>query len=725
MEKQLLVTNPGFSLDDLVLEVRSAGGRPTLLFPPSHLIAYLPAAASLKAGLPFAAASLSSLSTQARSAVQAFARGQQMVPQAPEVPVSWDAPGKQPPRQRGDSAAVLDRPLPGLMGAPIALSTGTPTSRYLVGRVAVALVIVSRERGTAAQPNPEHLTREERDTAATEASQALEWLAGLEPRALVEFVFERNDIEITVVPDSRTPNTFEDREAVWRDPALRDLNLPAGRDGYSRLARDVRDRNSAQWGVVIFVTRYSLHHFAYAADERLVQHFDNDGWGVANLHRVIAHETCHLFGAQDEYASSNCDCTTKSGELQVENGNCESCAADPVDCLMNANTLAMCDFTKGQIGWRAPLLAGGRVLIAGFATGTLAAQYWEDWGTSHLLDGWHDDDDDRLVGDFLGLGHDQVMFFNKSDAGDGRVLIADFSAGHPPATALYWENWGQSLLLNGWQDANDARLVGDFLALGYDQVMFINETDAGDGRILVSDFKAGHPPATVRYWENWGQSPLLNGWQDANDDRLVGDFLGLGYDQVMFLNMTDAGDGRILIADFSSGHPPATVRYWESWGQSAMLDSWQDANDDRLVGDFLGLGYDQVIFFNQTDSGDGRMLIADFKSGGPPATVRYWESWDQSAVLNGWQDAGDLRFVGDFMALGYDQILFINRQNAGDGRVLVADFKSGQPPATVRFLESWGQSPVLDGWHDANDLVLAGTLMGSQCELMFINRDRP
>jgi hypothetical protein len=49
----------------------------------------------------------------------------------------------------------------------------------------------------------------------------------------------------------------------------------------------------------------------------------------------------------------------------------------------------------------------------------------------------------------------------------------------------------------------------------------------------------------------------------------------------MFLNRTASG-GRVLVADFSSGEPPAQVKYWENWGQSSLLDGWEDDNDWAL-----------------------------------------------------------------------------------------------------------------------------------------------
>ena len=226
MEKQLFVVNSGFELDDLVLEARAKGCRPIQLFPPSYLIAEVPASASFRSGSIFKPATLDGLDLQARTAVQTLHRGKARAA-APSVPLSWDSPGKKAPRLFHKSVIRrLDRPRTAPMGSPMAESTGTPTSRFLIGRVAAAILVVSREHGTGTTATAEHLTLTERDNAAVEAAEGLGWLATIEPRALVEFVIERHDIELTIVPDPATPDTYEDREAVWRDPALAALAAP-------------------------------------------------------------------------------------------------------------------------------------------------------------------------------------------------------------------------------------------------------------------------------------------------------------------------------------------------------------------------------------------------------------------------------------------------------------------------------------------------------------------
>ncbi|WP_417914740.1 hypothetical protein [Candidatus Electronema sp. JM] len=83
--------------------------------------------------------------------------------------------------------------------------------------------------------------------------------------------------------------------------------------------------------------------------------YANDGWGPDNINKVFAHESCHIFGAADEYGS--CVCGSVSGHLSVPNSNCVNCfpPGAQIPCLMNANTLAMCEFSRRQIGWDASL----------------------------------------------------------------------------------------------------------------------------------------------------------------------------------------------------------------------------------------------------------------------------------------------------------------------------------------------------------------------------------
>ena len=230
-------------------------------------------------------------------------------------------------------------------------STGTPTSRYLVGSVAVGLVIVSRDQGA------EKMTTQERTTVVQQAQQGLNFLANAEPRANVSFVYDIQPQTVTVSPGpvAGVSGAYEKFERPWRDAALANMGFAAGRTGYRQYVTDLRTRMGTNWAFVAFFTKYQLNHFAYAIFEKVVMHYDNDGWGTNNIHRVFAHETCHIFGAADEYGS--CSCNSLHGELQERNGNCVACfpPGTQADCLMNQNTLVLCPFSQKQIGWDSTL----------------------------------------------------------------------------------------------------------------------------------------------------------------------------------------------------------------------------------------------------------------------------------------------------------------------------------------------------------------------------------
>lgn len=78
----------------------------------------------------------------------------------------------------------------------------------------------------------------------------------------------------------------------------------------------------------------------------------SDGWGPTNIDRVFAHETGHVFGAPDEYASSNCTCGGAYGPWGEPNSNCENCPGGAGwKCVMDNNDWAFCPWTPLQIGW--------------------------------------------------------------------------------------------------------------------------------------------------------------------------------------------------------------------------------------------------------------------------------------------------------------------------------------------------------------------------------------
>jgi hypothetical protein len=266
----------------------------------------------------------------------AFAQAKASRPLAGEP---WDTEAAQSP----------DAPLGEGPAAALALAAPSlaPTSARLTGSVAVGVIIV--EGPTAAL----QFSAAERTQVVAEVQNGLTWLATQDPTANVSWSYDIQIITLQVQPGPANL-TFDQKEALWRDPAMATLGYGAGLAGVQDYIEDLRTNLSTQWSYCGFFTKYPLGWFAYASigGPRVVMDFANDGWGPANIDRVFAHESGHIFGCPDEYASSGCNCGGQWGYFKRPNGNCQNCApGGGVACIMKSNDWAMCQFTPAHLGW--------------------------------------------------------------------------------------------------------------------------------------------------------------------------------------------------------------------------------------------------------------------------------------------------------------------------------------------------------------------------------------
>ena len=219
------------------------------------------------------------------------------------------------------------------------------TSDYLMGSVALGVVIVNGPT-TATR-----FTAAEQTKVVAEVQAGAAWLANFNPWAGVSFSFDVRVVNIATQPNAPAA----DNESRFRDPAVAALGFQANWTGVSDYINSLRANLHTNWTYcVFFVKGYPLNHFAYASigGPRIIMDYANDGWGPDNIDRVFAHETGHIFMAPDEYASSGCNCGGAWGRFGEPNANCENCAgAAGIDCLMRANTWAMCGSTKRHFGW--------------------------------------------------------------------------------------------------------------------------------------------------------------------------------------------------------------------------------------------------------------------------------------------------------------------------------------------------------------------------------------
>lgn len=217
--------------------------------------------------------------------------------------------------------------------------------------IAIGIVFVESSR----RGGPKFTTTE-RNQICQEIFDGHRFLTSQHPGGNLRWVYDTQFISIDVANGSGSP-----AEDYWRDPAMGLVNYngttyAATWAGVGDYREDMRIVNRSAHAIAIFVTPYANSWHAYAGGGRITLANRNNwgGWGQGTIDIITAHETCHLFGAADEYTGSGTpcsSCSTTHGCDNIVNGNCGACANPRQDCLMDANARRICAYTKGQIGW--------------------------------------------------------------------------------------------------------------------------------------------------------------------------------------------------------------------------------------------------------------------------------------------------------------------------------------------------------------------------------------
>jgi hypothetical protein len=235
------------------------------------------------------------------------------------------------------------------------------TSVYMIGTIAVGLILP--ESTGALDANTEDWTIEETTQVKNEVREALDFLESqAPPSANLHFILDADAPR--VVPTKYEPiNHPQTQEGLWIGDTLANMGYPTGGYFWDRsyaYINDLRNQYQTDWAYVIFVADSSNDPNGYFSDGRffaysylsgpfIVMTYDNDSWGIDNMNRVVAHETGHIFLAEDQYIGSGCSKTARSGYLGVMNSWC----SDTHPSLMKGDyVLSSDDPARGQLGWR-------------------------------------------------------------------------------------------------------------------------------------------------------------------------------------------------------------------------------------------------------------------------------------------------------------------------------------------------------------------------------------
>jgi len=322
----LLYTN---YLDDAVREVRSIGGYVTQKLTQTIFVTLLPDyydPEALGRSTPDRPEKLDPISNLVADGWEKVFL-QKAMEEEEEEPIKWSDPGYQAPGKDDSEDKQF----------------GYDYSAYLKGSVAMGLVVVSGPDSDL------QFSDGNKVRVLGEVMEGLQFLAREAPLFDVVFDFDINFININAAKDStcNSGTKYEPCEKIWRDPALNKMGYTSTTDYISTL----KNLKSTKFAYAAYFTKYPQETFAYANDNRLCMQYDNDGWGPAKINRVFAHETGHVFGAADEYNGTiKCKCDAK-GYYEVQNYNCVNCTPKQVNCLMDENSLSLCFWSRGQLGW--------------------------------------------------------------------------------------------------------------------------------------------------------------------------------------------------------------------------------------------------------------------------------------------------------------------------------------------------------------------------------------
>lgn len=276
-----------------------------------------------------------------------------------------EMPGAPEPAQPD----VFIRPEPAAKDAGALAAASAPygasfwdMSEYMLGDVALSVVLV--ESNGAIDANTETWTQTQRNEIAAEIPNAMNWWmvkAGARPLT-ISYTFR--DAATAYEPITRT----QAQEGLWIADAMASIGYASG-DYFTRAAmfnNAIRDSAGTDWAVTVFIVNSkidvdgkfadSFFAYAYLGGPFIVMTYDNNGWGIANMDAVLAHEMAHSFYALDEYATANQPCSKTSGYLAATNGNSAlaGCPMNEANSIMRSVLLSVAvvdSFTMGQIGW--------------------------------------------------------------------------------------------------------------------------------------------------------------------------------------------------------------------------------------------------------------------------------------------------------------------------------------------------------------------------------------
>jgi hypothetical protein len=236
-------------------------------------------------------------------------------------------------------------------------------SDFMIGTVAVTVIFPESDGSYDSQS--ENWSQTRMQECIDEINTGLSWWEGQIPSGHLKFkvitygnAAGKYETQTTKYEPIRR---ISDDQQYWMDEILSNLGFTGTThlDKGKMLNNYVREKEKTDWAYTIWVVdslndpdgyfkEGDMAAYALFGGPFVVMTYKNGNYGIAQMNRVIAHETGHIFYALDEYVGSLSDGSSMSGYLNIINGNYNKST-----CVMEiVALLSACTYTKQQIGWR-------------------------------------------------------------------------------------------------------------------------------------------------------------------------------------------------------------------------------------------------------------------------------------------------------------------------------------------------------------------------------------
>ena len=241
----------------------------------------------------------------------------------------------------------------------VGLDKSNYTSDFAIG-TAIVSVIFPESDGTL-DPKTEHWTPDRQAQALSKIMAGLDYWTRQNPRSPLTFTVISQTVSTKYEPITHPQYD----EGLWISDVMSKVGYTGSRFASTRAyINDLRTQYKTDWGWVIFLAdslndadgKFADGYFAYTylGGPFTVMTYKNDGYGIANMDVVLAHETGHIFNALDEYAGASGPYEYSHGYFPTINGNHEysSVATDPDSIMRGGIRWSFDPWMKLMVGWR-------------------------------------------------------------------------------------------------------------------------------------------------------------------------------------------------------------------------------------------------------------------------------------------------------------------------------------------------------------------------------------